>query len=56
MMARQFPQWVDRIEYWHIDDLDCAEPEESLPVLENTIRALVTRLRADGADKTSRAA
>jgi protein-tyrosine phosphatase len=56
MMARQFPQWVDRIEYWHIDDLDCALPEESMPVLESTLRALVARLAADGAKEASRAA
>ncbi len=24
MMAKQFPLWKDRIEYWHVDDLDCA--------------------------------
>jgi protein-tyrosine phosphatase len=56
MMAGQFPQWVDRIEYWHIDDLDCALPEESMPVLEKSIRALVARLRAGAADESSRAA
>ena len=44
MMADQFPLWEDRVEYWHIDDIDCAVPEESLPVLEATIRALVARL------------
>lgn len=44
MMADQFPLWEDRVEYWHIDDIDCAGPEESLPVLEETVRALVGRL------------
>ena len=44
MMARQFPLWQDRIEYWAIDDLDCAMPEEALPGLEEKIRALVARL------------
>ena len=56
MMAGQFPQWVDRIEYWHVDDLDCAPPEEAIPVLEKNIRALVARLRAGTADESSRAA
>jgi len=50
MMADQFPQWVDRIEYWHIDDLDCAGPEQSLPVLESAIRALVVRLSANATE------
>ncbi|MGA2256652.1 MAG: low molecular weight phosphatase family protein [Thermoguttaceae bacterium] len=45
MMAEQFPLWKDRIVYWHVDDLDCAEAHESLPHLENQIDALVERLR-----------
>ncbi len=45
LMAMQFPSWKDRIEYWHIDDLDCAEASEALPHLERQIHALVERLR-----------
>jgi protein-tyrosine phosphatase len=45
MMAEQFPLWQDRIEYWQVDDLDCAEAHESLPHLEKQIHALVERLR-----------
>ena len=44
LMADQFPAWVDRIEYWHIDDLDCAQPEEALPQLEAHVEALIERL------------
>jgi protein-tyrosine phosphatase len=44
MMAGQFPSWADQIEYWHVDDLDCAQPEQALPVLEENVRALVARL------------
>ena len=44
-MTAQFPLWEDRIEYWHIDDIDCAPLDEALPVLEQTIRELVERLR-----------
>jgi protein-tyrosine phosphatase len=47
MMREQFPLFVDQIEYWHINDLDCALPEEALPVLENHVRALVTWLSED---------
>ncbi len=51
MMAQQFPLWQDRIEYWHVDDLDCAQAHEALPYLEEQIHALVERLRAaDGHD------
>ena len=44
MMREQFPLFVDQVEYWHVDDLDCAEPEMALPVLEDRVRTLVDRL------------
>ena len=60
MMAEQFPLWTDQVEYWHVDDLDCAEPDEALPVLEENVRALVSRLNEttdeDSGDRNERAA
>ncbi len=56
MTAAQFPDWTDRVEYWHIDDLDCARPEEALPLLEEKVRALVRRLCDEARGETSRAA
>ncbi len=47
MMREQFPAWEKRITYWAIHDLDCALPEESLPVLEQHVRALAERLTAE---------
>jgi len=44
MIAAAFPDWVDRIEYWHIDDLDCAGPDEALVALEQEVRRLAGRL------------
>ena len=26
IMVEKFPAWADRIQYWHVDDLDCAAP------------------------------
>ena len=54
LMAQQFPLWMDRIEYWHVDDLDCAESHEALPHLEQQIQALVERLRAEDKHNGSR--
>jgi protein-tyrosine phosphatase len=45
MLTEQFPRWAESVEYWHIDDLDCAGPEEALPILDRQVRALVKRLR-----------
>ncbi|MHB8902236.1 MAG: arsenate-mycothiol transferase ArsC [Thermoguttaceae bacterium] len=46
MMTEKFPLWADRIEYWQIDDIDCAPPCEALPILEERIRQLVEALQA----------
>ena len=46
MIAGQFPLWTDLVEYWHVDDVDCAQPEEALPILEDHVRLLVDRLKA----------
>jgi protein-tyrosine phosphatase len=45
-MVEKFPHWADRIEYWHIHDLDCAQPDEALVELEGKVRGLIERLRA----------
>lgn len=44
MMEEQFPDWTNLIEYWHVDDLDCAPAEEALPICQSCIKALVERL------------
>ncbi len=44
MMVDQFPAWADRIEYWAVDDLDCATADEALSVCEECVAALVERL------------
>ncbi len=36
MMEEQFPQWANGIEYWHIDDLDCAHPRRRCPIVNST--------------------
>jgi protein-tyrosine phosphatase len=44
MIQRNFPQWLDRVEFWHVHDLDCCEPEETIPHLDREVAALVGRL------------
>jgi protein-tyrosine phosphatase len=45
LMRNSFPHWAEQVEYWHIDDIDCAAPAESLPSLEEKVHLLVHRLR-----------
>ena len=49
MILDQFPAWADQIDYWAVDDLDCATPDESLPVCEECVETLVERLLAEQA-------
>lgn len=44
MMLDEFPHWAHRIEYWHVDDQDCATPDEALLDCEACVRSLVRRL------------
>jgi protein-tyrosine phosphatase len=44
LVESRFPKWRDRVEYWHIHDLDCASPEEAIPQLEREVLNLLDRL------------
>lgn len=44
MIRKQFPAWKDRVEYWNVDDLDCAFVQDSLRELQRQVQALVDRL------------
>lgn len=49
MMSQAFPALIDRVEFWHVHDLDCCGPEEALPHLEREVTALLDRLAAKSA-------
>lgn len=44
IIAAQFPNWLERTEYWGVHDLDCAAPNEAFPHLEQETLALLDRL------------
>jgi len=44
MIERSFPHWLDRVEFWHVHDLDCCGPEEAIPHLDREVTSLVERL------------
>ena len=46
MVAARFPDWVDRIRYWDVDDVPDARPEDSLDRIETLVKALVVELGA----------
>jgi protein-tyrosine phosphatase len=44
LMAARFPDWQDRVEYWHVHDLDAAGPDEALGDIERLVRQLIDEL------------
>ena len=44
MMKRDFPKWLEQVEFWHIHDLDCCGPDEAIPHLCQEVEALLRRL------------
>jgi len=47
LMIARYPGWEDRIEYWHVHDLDGASPEVALSEIETNVRDLVEELSSD---------
>ena len=56
LMEEQFPDWSERIDYWHVDDLDCAGPTVALPLLEEKVQTLVAELQSATETKRSEVA
>jgi protein-tyrosine phosphatase len=47
LLDRRFPGWCGRVEFWHVDDIDCARPEDALALLEREVEQLLRRLGAE---------
>lgn len=44
LMQAQFPNYVDKVIYWTVHDLDCAGPDEALPQIEKQVITIVEEL------------
>jgi protein-tyrosine phosphatase len=44
IVVERFPELLHRVEFWKIDDVDCAPPNVALPLLEAHVLELVARL------------
>jgi len=51
LMARLFPGWEKRVEYWEISDLDAAMPEVALAAIEARVMALLANLELAGGEE-----
>ena len=46
LLRALFPDWEEQVEYWEIHDLDCAAPDEALPILQQHVDTLWSRIKA----------
>jgi len=44
LIEQHFPDWLSRVEFWRVDDVDCAVPAVALPLLRQHVIALLDRL------------
>jgi protein-tyrosine phosphatase len=44
LLEEHFSEWPDEVEYWHVDDLDVALPEDTLVNIERCVTGLIERL------------
>jgi protein-tyrosine phosphatase len=49
LIEAHFAAWHDIVEYWQIDDVDCAAPAVALPSLERAVAELLESLSARAA-------
>lgn len=45
-VEQRFAAWSDRVEYWHVHDLDAAPATEACEQIENLVRELIRELVA----------
>jgi protein-tyrosine phosphatase len=44
LVQSRFPELLDRVEFWEVDDVGDALPSVALPLIERSVRALIARL------------
>jgi protein-tyrosine-phosphatase len=46
-LSRLFPDWSDRVRYWHVHDLDAGAADVAMGELESLVRGLVNELELE---------
>jgi protein-tyrosine phosphatase len=49
LVLARFPDFLDRFEFWQVDDIPIIRPEVALPMIEENVRALIARLLSSSA-------
>jgi protein-tyrosine phosphatase len=48
LLAEKFPGWENRVLYWHVHDIDAANPTEALPTIDRLVLELVRAVQKQG--------
>jgi protein-tyrosine phosphatase len=48
-LTERYPAWPDRVQYWHVHDLDRSGPEAALAEIEENVKRLVEELKKEDA-------
>jgi protein-tyrosine phosphatase len=54
LLLKRFPAWAEKVEYWHVHDIDFADPEEALPQIQQEVLRLVARLKPSDSGASGR--
>jgi protein-tyrosine phosphatase len=44
-VAQDFPDWIERVEFWQVPDVPFVLPDEALPAIQNLVENLTARLK-----------
>ena len=47
MLKNRFPEWEHRTAYWHVDDIDVAEPADTLAAIDRLVDELIRDCQKD---------
>lgn len=47
LLAQRFPDWENRTSYWHVDDIDVAEPADTIAKIDQLVRELIRDCQND---------
>jgi|SRR5215212_4021509 len=49
LLGERFPGWENRVSYWHVHDIDAAEPADAITLIDRLVTELVANCRTSGA-------
>ncbi|WP_334358649.1 MULTISPECIES: arsenate-mycothiol transferase ArsC [unclassified Bradyrhizobium] len=47
ILEKRFPGWENRTSYWHVDDIDVAEPADTIATIDQLVHELIKDCQKD---------